>query len=244
MEFVDAHRWAIAAVAKAQLLIDGGIEDGLHWLQNPPRILWLHLKRRVPRGLPEESHFTCLFNVDGYSFITVEQLRDMYGAAGAAEWDRIIANRAPDERSLASYPLYECSLPVYYSIKEIPGIHYTSFFPLYKSTIPHVLARYSPERQAEWHRMKHQLVQDALYFCLHSIDSLFPLRILDEDTSDGRVPLPGRFVRSRGTRVWRPFFTDWNDYRPGFHAGLDDAVRNVRRSQDDIQTFLNLFSMM
>ncbi|RDX42034.1 hypothetical protein OH76DRAFT_1489017 [Lentinus brumalis] len=245
MEFVDAHRWAFAAVAKAQMLLSGGIEGGLDWLQNPPKVFHLHLERREPRGLPEESHLSCLFKVTGYSWVTVEEQRAMYGGSGAVEWDRIVTARIPDERDLAAAdPHYVCCLPVFYCIDSVPGMHYTSFFPLCRSTvIPAVLSRHGAAGQQQWDAQKQSLVQDALDFSLLSIDTLFTLRRLDSSKDSRDVPLPGRFVRARGARVWRPLFTDWRDYRPGLHRGLDVAMQGLR-SDGGIKNTLSLFALL
>ncbi|KAI0688310.1 hypothetical protein C8T65DRAFT_589627 [Cerioporus squamosus] len=245
MEFVDAHRWAFAAVAKAQMMLTGGIEGGIDWLQNPPKVFHLTLKRREPRGLPEESHLSCLFEVIGYAWVTVEEQRALYGSSGAVEWDRIAAARIPEERELAeSNPRYICCLPVFYCIDGIPGMHYTSFFPQYRSTVlPAVLARHGAAGQEQWDAQKRSVVEDALNFCLLSIDTLFPLRRLDSSDDRRDVPLPGRFVRTRGARAWRPLFADWGDYRPGLHSGLDTAMRTVC-TDGTIQTVLSLFSML
>ena len=241
LEFIEAHQVALSALAKALVMLTGGcgLDNGIDWLQDPPKILYFDLVPRNPLGHPgaEGRRFPSLFKLVEHSFVTVEELKTL-SPAQAAEWERLAPSRALEERRLLeSDPHYDCTVPVCFFVRGIPTVHYISYYPLHRS----LAADMELTREEGWEDRKRRVVEEILHFCLNSVQADFSLRVPDDPGC--RVPLPGRVVRSHGSRIWRPFFNDWREYRPGIHEGLDVVMRSMRVTQD-MEALMKLFSYL
>ncbi|TFK78952.1 hypothetical protein K466DRAFT_45778 [Polyporus arcularius HHB13444] len=224
--FVETHDWALKAIARVAITLEGGID----WFLNPPKVLCICLSPEDPQPVENagESSRMPTFKFHSQKFVVSEDLAGKPRSPN--NWDRQAPVLAEQEERFRRIDPdhYVGSLPVCFSVVGVVGVHHLRLYPQFRRPS-------NVSDPAIGDRDKETLLEDAFMLFAGSIDFSYPLRELEGGSRP--IAVPGRVVRTRGGRSWQAMFTDWSEYRRGIHDGLDtilDLLRTTNMRLDDL----------
>ena len=210
-EFISAHDFAFRGMAKAHVMQEGGLE----WSRRPQKVLRFYLKCAPDINLHRNP--SRAFRFRGHEFAV---LGDMFRGSSITrqDWENMVKDE--EERgAYASDPNYAGLLSVRFIVEGVPIVQ-TMHYPQYRSNAD---SDGCPSGKA---RLLHSMVS----LWSSSINEGFPLHSVGDQHH--WIAMPGRYSCSKGSWTWRPFFSRWEDYRPGSHKRLDSTYERLPFDDD------------
>ncbi|TFK88734.1 hypothetical protein K466DRAFT_585277 [Polyporus arcularius HHB13444] len=233
-EYLEAHKWTLAALIKAYTLLHFGVWQ---FAASFPadKVLLLELVSLGPDRNPAEG-----FRLVSAHWRTVgEWLReadipsDLHDPEVSKAFVR--AKKATHSH-FAARARYVGVLPVCFTIGGFPLVFWR-MVPQYTPSNP-----MAPLTEIPWVK---KTMNDMTVFCLWCINHQVVLR--PPRTVDATRPtpaVPGRLVRVRGSWRWRPFFTQWTDLSEDPCPELWEFLQGRMAAGDQPPTFyMNILDM-
>lgn len=219
-EFINAHFWAISVMVYSDWEICRDAQPDVPTTELP-RLFFAHLRCVTKPGSGPRNPAS-KFEVFSVSAGDL----DAFIAKHPQTWAQTAALRAESHRRFSDITRYTGLLAIRCFVQDTTYGSIT-FAPMHSYTPP--LTPWFTHPTSNTPIFSQTLIlEDMIQFCMHSINSGFPLGCQPEQ----HIPLPGRFSRVGGSWKWEPLFKDWSDYAPGqpgkSHPGIDLAVSELQ----------------
>ncbi len=212
-DYLEVHTWAIQTLVTT-LIYENTKPGSMHWdalarSQKAIRFI-LKLNSALASSDPQLDPARAFFLQE---YTVVDRSGD-WSAELSESW--VEEGRAGAEAHCSRNPKYVGLIPLCHMIEDT-GFKRWYFVPIHRIRQPRKpMVDTVPRR-----------FQSLVTLCVETIRAGFPLCAVDQTDENMTIALPGRLVRTRTWRTWKPLFSSWADYRLGQDVQFDEVMEKL-----------------